>query len=730
MWRTRLHLGLSFSALSAVLLTAGCLGSGGGDAGPAPGSGLVPDAPLPSIVPTTRYDMANGCYALKSFAKNAYAVRASDGSYSATSATLAGAEPFFMKPTALGKYLFYAKDPSFMAVVSGGVGRTTAPADEADWTVKTDTLGNFLVSSDFAGMALAVDATSGLLVLAATADKFGFVPATGCTAYPEAQVNAAGETYKGQGVDKPVIGFADVHQHISATNFLGGAHYGSPFHRFGITEALKDCSGVHGSNGSLDIAGNFLGGNPTGTHDTVGWPTFHDWPERGSLMHESMYYKWIERTYKAGLRLLVNNLVENELLCSLETNQPGHNAPPSCNEMENAVLQAAFMHELENYIDAQQGGPGRGWFRIVQSPAEARSVINDGKLAVVLGIEISHLFNCNVQQFPGGVSQDGCDDAEVDTQLNRLYDLGVREMFPIHEFDNALGGNGIFDGFVLNVGNFGDTQQFWKTYDCPTTDASGNFSDYFYTPGAVMQTSDPSGNSDPITSAILGPAGQAVVVPIYPSARQCNARLLTDLGDRTIKKMMARKMIVEVDHLELKVKDQVMDIAAAQTPPYPVVSTHGGHGGISTAQANRILNLGGIIYPGGNTNGRDYVAILNKEKALNNPNFKAVGFGADTNGLAHQANPRGSDAVPVKYPFTLFKGAGWGPKFAAIAPVTFGKEVSGDRTYDINAEGWAHYGMAADFVEEVRIEGGQPALDALYNSAEAYLQMWEKTVNR
>jgi hypothetical protein len=44
--------------------------------------------------------------------------------------------------------------------------------------------------------------------------------------------------------------------------------------------------------------------------------------------------------------------------------------------------------------------------------------------------------------------------------------------------------------------------------------------------------------------------------------------------------------------------------------------------------------------------------------------------------------------------------------------------------------GRPHYGLVADYVEEVRIEGGEEAVTALFNSAEAYLQMWEKTVNR
>ncbi len=51
------------------------------------------------------------------------------------------------------------------------------------------------------------------------------------------------------------------------------------------------------------------------------------------------------------------------------------------------------VRELENYIDAQSGGPGRGWFRIVRGPFQARRVINQGKLAVVMGMETSKPFD-------------------------------------------------------------------------------------------------------------------------------------------------------------------------------------------------------------------------------------------------------------------------------------------------------------------------------------------------
>ena len=702
--------GIFLSALAAVWIIAGCGGSGSSTSSSEEesGNGVLPAG----VAPQTRYDLANGCYVLRS-------VRA---------ASHLG--PFFMKPTALGKYLFYAPDRSLLAVVGDDIRNASAPSDAADWTIDTDAAGDYTVFSASSGKSLAV-APDGKLILAdaataGAAAKFGFDAATGCTPYPEAQVNAKGPVFKGRGIGEPVLGFADSHLHISATHFLGGGHYGLPFHRFGIVEALKDCSGVHGPDGHFDVVGNFLGGAPTGSHDTVGWPTFVDWPARGSLMHEFTYYRWIERTYRAGLRLIVNPLVENETLCTLQSKAPGHDPLQDCNEMDSAVKQAGFLRDMQDYIDAQNGGPGKGWFRIVDNPAAARSVINDGKLAVVIGIEISHLFNCNVTQLPGAIDVNGCDQTEIDSQLERLYDVGVREMFPIHEFDNAIGGNGIFEGFVLNAGNFADTKQFWKTYDCPTTDPTGNFADYFYVPGAVMRTADPTGATNPLVRALLG----AAVLPIYPQKRQCNARFLTPLGSHAFEQMMKKKIVIEVDHLELHIKDQLLDMAESQNPPYPVVSTHGGHGGISLEQARRILAVGGILFPG-NGNGREYTATLQRLLPLRSPaHFFGMGYGADANGLAHQADPRGAGATPVGYPFTLFRGPEWGPEFDGVAPVTFDHQVTGERVYDINEEGWAHYGLVADFVEEVRIEGGQPALDALFHSAEAYLQMWERTVNR
>ncbi|WP_437960226.1 hypothetical protein WME76_11685 [Sorangium sp. So ce119] len=48
----------------------------------------------------------------------------------------------------------------------------------------------------------------------------------------------------------------------------------------------------------------------------------------------------------------------------------------------------------------------------------------------------------------------------------------------------------------------------------------------------------------------------------------------------------------------------------------------------------------------------------------------------------------------------------------------------------LDNSGMAHDGLAADRVEEVRLEGGEAMLTALYNPAEVYLQTWERTLDR
>ena len=91
--------------------------------------------------------------------------------------------------------------------------------------------------------------------------------------------------------ESTVLGTIDAHTHVTAFEFLGGDfHCGRPWHPFGIQFALPDCAPYEqGTNGPVE---SFLDyGLPAHPHDTVGWPTFQDWPSPtdsrrgGRLLH-------------------------------------------------------------------------------------------------------------------------------------------------------------------------------------------------------------------------------------------------------------------------------------------------------------------------------------------------------------------------------------------------------------------------------------------------------------
>ena len=116
------------------------------------------------------------------------------------------------------------------------------------------------------------------------------------------------------------------------------------------------------------------------------------------MTHQQAYYVWIERVWRAGMRMMVAQTADDEPICRIEPRR----RTKTCSETASVVAQIATLKGLQNYVDAQSGGPGRGWFRLVYSPAQARKVIEEGKLAVLIGIESSDLFGCSELQ--GGLS--------------------------------------------------------------------------------------------------------------------------------------------------------------------------------------------------------------------------------------------------------------------------------------------------------------------------------------
>ncbi|MEV6596574.1 discoidin domain-containing protein [Actinoplanes sp. NPDC051346] len=480
---------------------------------------------------------------------------------------------------------------------------------------------------------------------------------------PDAQVNVTGEPFKGTDSQGRVRGLVDAHDHIMSNEAFGGRLLcGKSFSEAGIADALKDCP-EHYPDGSLAIFDWIMNGGD-GRHDPNGWPTFKDWPAHDSLTHQQNYYAWIERAWRGGQRVLVNDLVTNGVICSVYFFKDR-----SCDEMTSIRLQARKTYEMQDYIDRMYGGPGKGWFRIVTDSGQARDVIRQGKLAVVLGVETSEPFGCKQIL---DVAQ--CDSGDIDRGLDELYQLGVRSMFLCHKFDNALCGVR-FDsgstGTAINGGQFLSTGTFWMTENCPGP-----------------QHDNPIGGS---------------------TAAQCNVRGLTTLGEYALRGMMKRKMMVEIDHMSVKAAGRTLDVLESASYPGVISS----HGWMDLGWTERVYRLGGFIaqYMNG---AEGFIAEATRTKALRDKYGTGYGFGTDMNGLGGWPGPRGANAPnPVRYPYRSADGS-----------AVLDRATTGERTWDLNTDGAAHYGLVPDWVEQIRLLGGQTVVDDLLLGAESYLRSW------
>jgi len=525
----------------------------------------------------------------------------------------------------------------------------------------------------------------------------------------------------------PIRGFADVHNHQFAyLGFGGKAFVGAAYGP--INQALKWCdygtgnslltpNWVHGPGGSRDFLGNILrvaayGANFTGSggHKVGGNPQFDGWPRWDSVTHQSVYEDWLLRALQGGMKLMVMLAVNNERMCDMTEKAQGR----TCNDMEAVDLQLAEAKKMEAYIDAKSGGPGRGWYRIVRSPKEARDVIGQGKLAVVLGIEVDYLFNCRQENA-------GCTPAYVTTKLKQYYDLGVRHIYPIH-FDNNAFGGASYDKdlhYDVNRSVVVTPQQFYpiKTRDCR---AEGYQRD----------------------------------------GGRCNSIGLTGTGQSLIRASIKQGMIVDVDHMSALAFKDTLDIAEASD--WPVVSGHSGYleisngdraneGNLSAAQIERIRKLGGLLstivrqgkldetktWQGPNQPVVEHTCGATSQTlvqaylyAVSKMKGGPVAFGTDLNGYAGLPGPRfGADACPggkpggfggptntVSYPFHAIATDAW-----------LGRSVIGQKTFDFNTDGLAHVGMLPDLIADFEKMGlKEKDLAPLLNSAEGYIRMWEK----
>lgn len=418
---------------------------------------------------------------------------------------------------------------------------------------------------------------------------------------------------------------------------------------------------IHGPSGGDDLL-NQLIPNGSPSHGTMGYPDMNGWPAFDVLTAQQAYWEWLKRAHKHGLKMIVMLAVNNSVLCQLAV----HRGSYGCGDDGAVNRQIQGAKDLEDYIDARAGGPGQGFYRIVYNSEEARTAIDNGKLAVVLGTEVDTAWGCE----PGAIF---CNDLYIQGQVQNYYNAGIRVVYPVHLMDNRFGGTAVYNG-LFELANYIETGEFFDIVACGSpiqwrSDIRETISDLkvavdalivaaIATLGAALPALDSAmqgfmalfplmGLMSPLLAGIgigasLIPFSGIVFFAIAaafiieapgavgdPTDGNCNNRGLTGAGETLINALMDSKMIIDVDHASRKMFDEVLDIAEARGYAGIVTGHTGllgatltrdeitdmGHtfhasdsgrneGNKSGSQLERIVNLGGFVSLGMNGGGR------------------------------------------------------------------------------------------------------------------------------
>ncbi|HLG20550.1 MAG TPA: membrane dipeptidase [Bdellovibrionota bacterium] len=501
----------------------------------------------------------------------------------------------------------------------------------------------------------------------------------------------------------PVPGFADTHIHtFSELAFGGNWLWGNAAGPEDI--ALAPCDGF--SHGRmflerltalnpcahattilihvLDFVLSEILGKDTGFHllRTFGYPTYTGWPRWDVSAHQQVWEGWLKQAHDRGLSLMVMSAVDNAFLCNLN---PPTLFNPFCDEMFAVEQEINMAH---NFV---QNHP---WAEIALTPQDARRIIHEGKLAIILAIEASRLF-------------EGAPDYMA--ELRRFYDLGVRSVQPVHQFDNQFSGAAPHHT-VFFIGEFMDTCHI-------ETDCSDRY-----------------------------PFG-------FDLDSSCkNVKGLTADGVALVNEMMNLGMLIDLSHVSENAVNEIYNISVARNY-YPLFMSHGHFREIMTPkkqleEKTTPANIVDIVKETGGIFGLRTAneEVLHYQPALvpNDCHGSAksfaqayalgrnglnvdIAFATDLNGFITQTRPRygNTDACETYGKTDPCSGSGIRRESRCQARAECKRSFNGVGT-EFDILGLGHEGLLPDLVHQLDNFG----IDTtnIENSSEKFIRMWERSI--
>ncbi len=425
-----------------------------------------------------------------------------------------------------------------------------------------------------------------------------------------------------------------------------------------------------------------------------GYPDFKTWPAWCSTLHQQMWIDWIERAHKGGLQVMVALAVSSHTIASAaKTTGPQDDRQVLLNCIQG-------IKDLVNYS---------AFMEIALSPQDIRRIVAKGKLAVVLGSEMDNIgnFYSPADNYKARFNPNPTNE-EIQAELDTLWNLGIRYIFPVHLNNSVFGGMSIFEP-ALNVANKFATGAEWKVEQVSTAESGISF--HLQHPGdglnGVAKMFMPS-----LFPKSINPGRKENYTSweVVPGFGHRNAQGLTEKGKFGIDYMMKKGFLIDIEHMSDKTVNEVLAMAVKKN--YPVNSGHSeprhyqkNEGGRTPQQYAQLKQVGGMIGMWHGKNASDFVKRYRELAGI--MDYSNLAIGLDAGGFA--ALPQRDTTIKVIY------------------DNTFERCTTGNRTWDINTDGMAHYGLFPDYIKSWQLAGMTERESNLFmSSAEHFTRMWEK----
>lgn len=461
-----------------------------------------------------------------------------------------------------------------------------------------------------------------------------------------------------------IWGFADLHAHFFSPMAFGGQLFWGNIHSamtpqgFGGTsapsdpkEAMKECTAMHGTGPN---GGVLFTMPPEGGHSRTGYPEFMGFSNFQTVYHQQAYVEWLRRAWQGGLRLVQADAVNyqflqvvHKLATLYHIDLPANPSGDEWNIREQVKAARAFL-DLPDV---------KTFAGVALSATEARSLGQDGKLAVVLGTEVETFGGLDKKLT--GMTDETKIRGLVQPYLGCLRERGVRHVIAVHLGENAFGSPAVYD-VMFDLGNSAMRKTHFQLRATKPEER------IFYSQDADWK--DQSAAEKFIVE--LGVAGMSPPPPgPTGGAGQANKNGLTVAGRVLVQEMMRLGMVIDIDHMSSLAEDEVLTMA--EKFHYPVIASHTGFRDAllapdqaaqpqswsserskSKGQVERIRALGGLVGVGtsrGPTrdsaglsacDGSTPSFVTQVRYAISAMGGSGVAFGSDINGLGQQDAPR------------------------------------------------------------------------------------------